>query len=155
VKPALAKKFWLRPYTQSGGRASGAFIAVNCAAIPESLIESELFGYVAGAFTGARAKGMRGLIQQAEGGTLFLDEIGDMPLHLQTRLLRVLAEGEVLPVGAEAPVRVNCRFMAATHQNLEHLMQSGAFRSDLYYRLNGADLKIALAVPESRSSVCY
>ena len=127
---------------QSGSRAGGAFIAVNCAAIPESLIESELFGYVAGAFTGARAKGMRGLIQQAEGGTLFLDEIGDMPLHLQTRLLRVLAEGEVLPVGAEAPVRVNCRFMAATHQNLEHLMQSGAFRSDLYYRLNGATLKL-------------
>ena len=127
---------------QSGSRASGAFIAVNCAAIPESLIESELFGYVAGAFTGARAKGMRGLIQQAEGGTLFLDEIGDMPLHLQTRLLRVLAEGEVLPVGAEVPIRVNCRFMAATHQNLEQLIQTGAFRSDLYYRLNGATLKL-------------
>ncbi|WP_417517363.1 sigma-54-dependent Fis family transcriptional regulator [Marinobacter sp.] len=126
----------------SSHRSRHAFVAVNCAAIPESLIESELFGYVAGAFTGARAKGVRGLIQQADGGTLFLDEIGDMPLQLQTRLLRVLAEGEILPVGADSPVKVNCRVIAATHQDLTQLIERGDFRADLYYRLNGATLRL-------------
>lgn len=126
----------------SSNRSRRGFIAVNCAAIPESLIESELFGYVSGAFTGASSKGMRGMIQQADGGTLFLDEIGDMPLQLQTRLLRVLAEGEILPVGADRPVRVNCRVIAATHQKLDQLIERGAFRADLYYRLNGATLHL-------------
>ncbi|WP_254050994.1 sigma-54-dependent Fis family transcriptional regulator [Zoogloea sp. LCSB751] len=114
------------------------FIALNCAAIPESLIESELFGYRDGAFTGARAKGARGKIVQSDGGTLFLDEIGDMPLVLQSRLLRVLAEGEVLPLGAEQPIPVKLHIICATHQNLPRLVEEGRFREDLYYRLNGA-----------------
>lgn len=136
------KEVLARAIHRSGHRAKGAFVAVNCAAIPESLIESELFGYAPGAFTGARAKGMQGLIQQADGGTLFLDEIGDMPLPLQTRLLRVLAEGEILPVGADRPIRVDCRVIAATHQDLGKLIEAGQFRADLYYRLNAATLKL-------------
>lgn len=136
------KEVLARAIHDSSHRSKRGFVAVNCAAIPESLIESELFGYVSGAFTGARAKGMRGLIQQADGGTLFLDEIGDMPLQLQTRLLRVLSEGEILPIGADAPVRINCRVIAATHQNLEELIRTGEFRADLYYRLNGATLRL-------------
>ena len=103
-------------------RGRNAFMAVNCAAIAESLIESELFGYTPGTFTGGRAKGAKGLIQQASGGTLFLDEIGDMPLHLQTRLLRVLAEGQVLPVGAVKPIEVDIRVLAATHCNIAQLV---------------------------------
>ena len=114
------------------------FVALNCAAIPESLIESELFGYRDGAFTGARSKGARGKIIQSDGGTLFLDEIGDMPLVLQSRLLRVLAEGEVLPLGAEQPIPVKLHIICATHQDLPTLVEEGRFREDLYYRLNGA-----------------
>lgn len=136
------KEVLARAIHAASHRSRGAFVAINCAAIPESLIESELFGYVAGAFTGARARGMRGLIQQADGGTLFLDEIGDMPLPLQTRLLRVLAEGEILPIGADRPVRVNCRVIAATHQDLGERIAHGQFREDLYYRLNGATLRL-------------
>jgi transcriptional regulator of acetoin/glycerol metabolism len=111
---------------------------MNCAAIPESLIESELFGYREGAFTGARSRGAKGKIAQADGGTLFLDEIGDMPLLLQSRLLRVLAEGEVLPLGAEEPVAVALQVVCATHQSLTDLVRQGRFREDLYYRLLGA-----------------
>jgi sigma-54 dependent transcriptional regulator, acetoin dehydrogenase operon transcriptional activator AcoR len=136
------KEVLSRAVHDTSQRAGHAFIAVNCAAIPESLIESELFGYAPGTFTGGRAKGSRGLIQQAHGGTLFLDEIGDMPLPLQTRLLRVLAEGEVMPLGAIQPVKVDCRIMAATHCDLPTLVQEGRFRSDLYYRLCGAILKL-------------
>ncbi|WP_036533857.1 sigma-54-dependent Fis family transcriptional regulator [Oceanobacter kriegii] len=127
---------------RSSERGKGPFIAVNCAAIPESLIESELFGYCPGAFTGGRSKGAKGLIQQAHGGTLFLDEIGDMPLALQTRLLRVLAEQQVTPLGADKPVTVDCRVIAATHQNLPERVANGSFRADLYYRLNGATLTL-------------
>ncbi len=123
-------------------RTSRSFVAVNCAALPESLIESELFGYTAGAFTGARSKGKIGLIQRADGGTLFLDEIGDMPLELQARLLRVLSEKEVLPIGANKPVPVNIRVIAATHEDLLALITAGKFREDLYYRINGAVLSI-------------
>jgi len=119
-------------------RRDKPFVALNCAAIPENLIESELFGYRDGAFTGARNKGARGKILQADGGTLFLDEIGDMPLQLQCRLLRVLAEGEVLPLGAETPTPVNLHIICATHQNLPELVREGRFREDLYYRLNAA-----------------
>ena len=126
----------------SSDRTDKPFVAVNCAAIPESLIESELFGYAPGTFTGGRAKGAKGLIQQADGGTLFLDEIGDMPLHLQTRLLRVLAEGQVLPLGAVQPVTVNIRVLAATHCDLSQRINDGRFREDLFYRLNGATLKL-------------
>jgi len=115
---------------------------VNCGALPESLIESELFGYAPGAFTGARRHGARGKIAMADGGTLFLDEIGDMPLALQTRLLRVLAEGEVLPLGAETPLRVDVDVLCATHRDLAQMARSGAFRDDLYYRLSGAVLTL-------------
>lgn len=127
---------------ESSTRAKMPFIAVNCAAIPESLIESELFGYASGAFTGGRSKGMRGLIQQADGGTLFLDEIGDMPLHLQTRLLRVLAECEVVPLGADRPIPVKLTVISASHRDLRKLIASGSFREDLYYRLCGAILHL-------------
>ncbi|MFC6301427.1 GAF domain-containing protein [Pseudomonas sp. CCM 7893] len=122
-------------------RADKAFVALNCAAIPESLIESELFGYRGGSFTGARKEGMRGKLQQADGGTLFLDEIGDMPLALQTRLLRVLEDRLVVPIGGE-PQAVDVRIISATHRNLLERVQDGSFREDLYYRLNG--LEVAL-----------
>ena len=118
------------------------FVAVNCAAIPEHLIESELFGHLPGSFSGASPKGKRGLIAEADGGTLFLDEIGDMPLALQARLLRVLSEREVLPVGATRPVPVNIRVIAATHAPLEQLVLAGRFRDDLYYRLKGAHIQL-------------
>ena len=116
-------------------RASKPFIALNMAAIPRDLLESELFGHERGAFTGAQAR-RAGRFEQADGGTLFLDEIGDMPAELQTRLLRVLADGEFFPVGAHAPVRVDVRIIAATHQNLDQLVAEGRFREDLYHRLN-------------------
>jgi transcriptional regulator of acetoin/glycerol metabolism len=127
---------------RSSVRANKPFVAVNCGAIPESLIESELFGYTAGSFTGGRAKGMKGLILQSDGGTLFLDEIGDMPLHLQTRLLRVLSEKEVLPLGADKPVPVDLTVIAASHRDLRNLISAGSFREDLYYRLCGATLHL-------------
>ena len=136
------KEVVARALHDSGHRAQAPFIAVNCAAIPEALIESELFGYEPGAFTGGRSKGMRGLIPQAHGGTLFLDEIGDMPLSLQTRLLRVLAEREVMPLGANRPVKVDIRVITATHRDVEEMIEQGAFREDLYYRLNGAQLRL-------------
>jgi transcriptional regulator of acetoin/glycerol metabolism len=134
------KEIFARALHESSERRLKPFVAVNCAAIPESLIESELFGYTAGTFTGARSRGMKGLIMQAHGGTLFLDEIGDMPLHLQTRLLRVLSEQEVLPLGAEQPVRVELTVVAASHRDLRQAIAAGAFREDLYYRLCGATL---------------
>nr|WP_298421546.1 sigma-54-dependent Fis family transcriptional regulator [Rhodoblastus sp.] len=123
-------------------RAGKPFIAVNCAALPDGLIESELFGYEAGSFTGAKAKGKKGLVLEANGGTLFLDEIGDMPLASQTRLLRVLAERELTPVGATRPVPVDVRVIAATHRDLVELIKSGKFREDLYFRLSGAVLRL-------------
>ena len=126
----------------AGARAAKPFVAVNCAALPDTLIEAELFGYEPGAFTGASAKGRRGLVLEADGGTLFLDEIGDMPLASQTRLLRVLAEREVLPVGRTRPVPVNIRVIAATHRDLVEEVKAGRFRDDLYFRLNGAVLTL-------------
>ncbi len=123
-------------------RRDKPFIAINCAAIPETLIESELFGYKEGAFTGAKAKGCLGKIAMANGGTLFLDEIGDMPLLLQTRLLRVLAEGEVLALGATTPDTVDISVICATHRNLAEMVAHKAFREDLFYRLNAATFKL-------------
>src|SRR5579885_1373866 len=123
-------------------RAGRPFIAVNCAAIPETLIESELFGYKSGAFTGARREGLRGRIVQSSGGTLFLDEIGDMPLALQSRLLRVLEEREVLPLGSEGAIAVDLHVLAASHRNLREMIARGTFREDLYYRLNGITLEL-------------
>ncbi|MEW6676338.1 MAG: nitrogen regulation protein NR(I) [Pseudomonadota bacterium] len=122
-------------------RKDKPFIALNTAAIPKDLLESELFGHERGAFTGATAS-RRGRFEQADGGTLFLDEIGDMPADLQTRLLRVLADGEFYRVGGHAPVRVNVRVIAATHQNLEDRVRQGLFREDLYHRLNVIRIKI-------------
>lgn len=116
-------------------RAAQPFIPLNMAAIPKDLIESELFGHEKGAFTGA-ASARRGRFEQADGGTLFLDEIGDMPADTQTRLLRVLADGEFYRVGGHTPVKVDVRIIAATHQNLEHLVKEGRFREDLFHRLN-------------------
>src|SRR5438046_1103762 len=116
-------------------RAGKPFIALNTSAIPADLLESELFGHEKGAFTGADAQ-RRGRFEQADGGTLFLDEIGDMSTPLQTRLLRVLAEGEFYPVGGQTPIRVDVRVIAATHQNLQDRVARGVFREDLYHRLN-------------------
>ncbi len=116
-------------------RASGDFIALNMAAIPRDLLESELFGHERGAFTGANTQ-RKGRFEQADGGTLFLDEIGDMPAELQTRLLRVLADGVFYRVGGHTPIKVDVRIIAATHQNLENLVNDGHFREDLFHRLN-------------------
>ena len=117
-------------------------MAINCASIPESLIESELFGYRSGAFTGASKDGQRGKLLQANGGTLFLDEIGDMPFTLQARLLRVLEEREVVPLGSEAPVKLDIRLISATHCDLGKKIAAGEFREDLYYRLQGVTLRL-------------
>ena len=123
-------------------RAMSPFVAVNCASIPETLIESELFGYEDGAFTGARKKGAVGKILQANGGTLFLDEIGDMPFSLQARLLRVLQERMVTPLGSDKSIPVNVELICATNHNLRERMAKGLFREDLYYRLNGLVVKL-------------
>ncbi len=136
------KEYFAKAVHSASERRSRPFVAVNCAAIPEHLIESELFGHLPGSFSGASPKGKRGLIAEADGGTLFLDEIGDMPLALQARLLRVLSEREVLPVGATKPVPVNIRVIAATHAPLEQLVLAGRFRDDLYYRLKGAHIQL-------------
>ncbi|MDF3838204.1 sigma-54-dependent Fis family transcriptional regulator [Cupriavidus basilensis] len=122
--------------------ARGAFVAINCASLPESLIESELFGYRAGAFTGAQREGRRGKILQADGGTLFLDEIGDMPMALQARLLRVLEERRVTPLGSETATRVEFQLISASHRNLAELVHDGRFREDLFYRLSGVELRL-------------
>ncbi len=129
------KELVARALHRHSPRADKPFIALNMAAIPRDLLESELFGHERGAFTGAQAR-RAGRFEQADGGTLFLDEIGDMPADLQTRLLRVLADGEFFPVGAHAPVKVDVRIIAATHQNLDTLVAEGRFREDLFHRLN-------------------
>jgi transcriptional regulator of acetoin/glycerol metabolism len=129
-------------------------VAVNCAAIPETLIESELFGYRSGAFTGARREGLRGRIAQSSGGTLFLDEIGDMPQALQSRLLRVLEEHQSLPIGSDSAWAVDLNVLAASHRNLREMISRGAFREDLYYRLNGLTLELpALAMRTDKERV--
>jgi transcriptional regulator of acetoin/glycerol metabolism len=136
------KDVFARALHQAGPRRSKPFVAVNCASIPETLIESELFGYRPGAFTGASREGSRGKIVQAHGGTLFLDEIGDMPLELQARLLRVLEERAVIPLGGETPIEVDIQLISATHQNLKQQVMDGGFREDLYYRLHGLSLQL-------------
>jgi two-component system response regulator GlrR len=120
---------------------NGPFIPVNCTAIPETLLESELFGHVKGSFTGA-VKSYAGLFQSAHNGTLFLDEIGDMPLHIQVKLLRVLQDRQIRPVGSAHPMPVNVRIISATHRNLEEAIRDNAFREDLFYRLNVVSLEI-------------
>jgi transcriptional regulator of acetoin/glycerol metabolism len=136
------KDVFARAIHASSGRARNNYVALNCAAMPESLIDAELFGYEAGAFTGARREGSKGLIAQAHGGTLFLDEIGDMPMALQTRLLRVLENREVWPLGALKPVHVDIRLVSATHRDLGRMAEEGTFRPDLYYRLRGLEIRL-------------
>ena len=123
-------------------RCENNFVAVNCAAIPTELMESELFGYSAGAFTGAKSTGKRGQFELAEGGTIFLDEIGELPLPLQAKLLRVLEKHEIPRLGSTSPRRVDFRLISATNRNLEQMVQQGTFREDLYYRLNLFDLVV-------------
>ncbi|MCF5543979.1 sigma-54-dependent Fis family transcriptional regulator [Pseudomonas salomonii] len=142
------KEAFAKAVHQASLRSSKPFVALNCAAIPENLIESELFGYRGGSFTGALKDGMRGKLQQADGGTLFLDEIGDMPFALQTRLLRVLEDRIVVPIGG-APQAVDVRIISATHRDLIERVQAGSFREDLYYRLNG--LEVALPALRNRT----
>lgn len=138
----VGKDVFARAIHAASNRARNNYVALNCAAMPESLIDAELFGYEAGAFTGARRDGSKGLIVQADGGTLFLDEIGDMPIALQTRLLRVLENREVWPLGALKPVPVDIRLISATHRDLGCMAEEGAFRADLYFRLRGMEVRL-------------
>jgi two-component system nitrogen regulation response regulator GlnG len=135
------KELVARALHNYGKRRNGPFIAINMAAIPRELVESELFGHEKGAFTGATTRGM-GRFEQAQGGTLFLDEIGDMPIEAQTRLLRVLQEGEFTAIGGRAPIRADVRIVAATHHDLRQLIRQGLFREDLFYRLNVAPIRL-------------
>ncbi|MCV2349579.1 nitrogen regulation protein NR(I) [Paucibacter sp. Y2R2-4] len=145
------KELVARALHKHSPRAEGPFVAINTAAIPKDLLESELFGHERGAFTGAQAT-RRGRFEQADGGTLFLDEIGDMPLELQTRLLRVLSDGQFYRVGGHSPLRSNVRVIAATHQNLEARVRQGAFREDLFHRLNVIRLRLP-ALRERREDI--
>lgn len=133
----VGKDVFAKAVHAASERASKPFVAVNCAAIPETLIESELFGYRAGSFTGARKEGMTGKLAEAHGGTLFLDEIGDMPAAMQTRLLRVLEERQVVPLGGGVPQAVDIRLISASHRDLDQLVAEGTFREDLFYRIGG------------------
>ncbi|HJR55479.1 MAG TPA: nitrogen regulation protein NR(I), partial [Rhizomicrobium sp.] len=135
------KELVARALHDYGKRRYGTFVAVNMAAIPKELVESELFGHERGAFTGATNRGV-GRFEQAEGGTLFLDEIGDMPLEAQTRLLRVLQQGEYTTVGGRTPIKTDVRIIAATNRDLRQLISQGLFREDLYYRLNVVPLRL-------------
>ena len=136
------KELLARAIHTDSARGKQPFVAVNCASIPETLIEAELFGYEDGAFTGARRKGAAGKILQANGGTLFLDEIGDMPLSLQAHLLRVLQERQVTPLGSAKSVAVDVAIICATHRNLREMIAAGSFREDLFYRLNGLAVRL-------------
>lgn len=142
----VGKEMFAKAFHNESPRRDLPFVALNCAAIPENLIEAELFGYVGGAFTGARREGCMGKIQKANGGTLFLDEIGDMPLNLQARLLRVLQERIVTPLGSNREIPVDVALICATHRRLRDEVQQGRFREDLYYRLNG----LAITLPALR-----
>ena len=138
----VGKELFARAVHEASPRRERAFVAINCAAIPESLIEAELFGYSPGAFTGARKEGSIGRLREADGGTLFLDEIGDMPQAMQTRLLRVLQERQVAPLGGGPLVKVDFALVCATHHKLREDAEAGRFRNDLYYRLNGLTLHL-------------
>jgi transcriptional regulator of acetoin/glycerol metabolism len=147
----VGKELFARAIHEASSQHKGPWIAVNCAALPEGLIEAELFGYEEGAFTGAKRKGSPGKIEQANGGTLFLDEIGDMPLSLQARLLRVLQERTVTPLGSTKSIPVSFALVSATNLKLKEKVESGEFRSDLYYRLNG--LSVSLPPLRQRSDL--
>jgi len=147
----VGKEVTARLIHQRSARRSSPFAAINCAGVPETLLESELFGHERGAFTGAAAQ-RRGRFEQADGGTLFLDEIGDMPAELQTRLLRVLSDGQFYRVGGHTPIKVNVRVIAATHQDLEVRVREGLFREDLFHRLNVIRLRLP-ALRERREDI--
>ncbi|MBW2187398.1 MAG: sigma 54-interacting transcriptional regulator, partial [Deltaproteobacteria bacterium] len=140
------KEMFAQSIHRCGNRREQSFVAVNCAAIPENLIESELFGYEDGAFTGAKRGGKSGSLEEADGGTLFLDEVGDMPVHVQVKLLRVLQERKVKRVGSNSEIPVDIRVIAATHKNLPEEIRAGRFRSDLYFRLN----VLCISIPSLR-----
>ncbi len=142
----VGKEYFARAMHDTSARRTGPFVAINCSAIPENLIEAELFGYAPGAFTGAKREGSPGRLREANGGTLFLDEIGDMPLSMQTRLLRVLQERCVSPLGGGGSVEVDFALVCATRCNLREEADLGRFRSDLYYRING----LTIALPPLR-----
>ncbi|NLN14222.1 MAG: sigma 54-interacting transcriptional regulator, partial [Tissierellia bacterium] len=136
------KELFARSIHNEGLRKDGPFVAINCASIPETLIESELFGYEKGAFTGANTTGKKGKIELAHNGTLFLDEVGDLPLYTQTKLLRVLQERVIDRIGGTKPIYVNIRIIAATNKDLRKLVEEGKFRLDLFYRLNVIPIKL-------------
>ena len=136
------KELFAHAIHQASPRAHAPFVRVNCVALPENLLESELFGYEEGAFTGARKGGKPGKFELAHRGTIFLDEIGDMPLSMQAKLLTVLQEREVERIGGTKPIRIDVQVLAATNRNLEELVKEGVFREDLYYRLNVVNLRI-------------
>ena len=135
------KELVARMIHDSGARRDGPFVAVNCGAIPTELMESELFGHKRGSFTGAVAD-KKGLVQSAEGGTLFLDEVADLPLHMQVKLLRVVQEKTLRPVGESREETVDVRILSATHKNLADLVAQGQFREDLFYRINVIELRV-------------
>ena len=136
------KELFARAIHNESKRAKGNFIAINCGAIPDTLLESELFGYEGGSFTGAKKEGNPGKFEMANGGTIFLDEIGDMPLNLQAKLLRVLQDREVVRIGDSRPIPIDVRIITATNKDLEELIKQGLFRRDLYYRINVIPIKI-------------
>ena len=138
----VGKGLLARTLHQEGSRSDKPFVTVNCGAIPETLIESELFGYVAGAFTGSRSGGKRGYFEAAQNGTIFLDEISELPLNLQVKLLQVIQERQITPVGAVNPIPIDVRIISATNRNLADLVQEGKFREDLYYRLNVVPIEV-------------
>lgn len=143
----VGKELFSQGIHEGSGRKKEAFIPINCGAIPEALFESELFGYAKGAFTGADKKGKKGKIELADGGTLFLDEVGSLPLDMQVKLLRVLQENEVFPIGSDKAIQVDVRIVAATNSDLEKMVKDGTFRADLYYRLN----VVVIEVPPLRA----
>ncbi|MCY6372145.1 sigma-54 interaction domain-containing protein [Clostridium ganghwense] len=138
----VGKELFAHSIHNASNRRDEPFVSINCSAIPENLIEAELFGYEDGAFTGAKKGGNIGKFQLANGGTIFLDEIGEMPMHMQAKLLRVLQEREVQPIGSRTQVKLNVRVICATHKNIEEMVEKGEFREDLYYRLNVLTLEV-------------
>ncbi|CAE6801340.1 Acetoin catabolism regulatory protein [Paraburkholderia aspalathi] len=150
-KTGTGKEWLARAIHHDSPRRHAPFVALNCASLPDTLIEAELFGYEDGAFTGAKKRGSVGKIVQADGGTLFLDEIGDMPLAQQVRLMRVLQERTVVPLGGTRAIPVDLRIVCATHRNLREMIEAGTFREDLYYRING--LVVTLPALRERSDL--